>query len=645
MSNARQLLNTILDQRSLTVLFQPVVSFALEKAIGYEALIRGPKETELYYPRLLFAAAAEYGCLFELEWLATEMALQHFANFKEKEEILFVNVTPHFVAGRQWQDERLQALLIDLNLAPGQVVMELSEEIVPAQDPALLGHGIEHFRRLDLKVSIDDFGRASAGLRAWAELLPDWVKTDEYFVNNIHKDHRKKTALRALVEIAGNYGTKLVAKGIANGEVYKVVLELGVGYGQGYFLGEPAETPELNAKGQWITKAQVIKANRSETVSSIVHPSPFVTPDEPVFAAADLFLMYPEVHTLPVVQHGKVVGILRRLDFLNLWSSRYGRELYGKKPVAKFMEKDFIAVEADTPLEKLSMRLTNQMSDDALPDDFIVTKDGEYLGVGTVIALLRRITELQIKNAKQANPLTGLPGNVPIAETIDALLAEHEPFALCYVDIDNFKPYNDVYGYQRGDEVIKFVARVLSESVDPSCDFIGHIGGDDFVIIYRSLDWKNRLEKALEQFKEGVKDFYDPFDREHGIYAKDRQGQNRHFPIMSLSVGVVTPKPGQYHSHVEIAELATETKHAAKEIPGCSIFIDRRNDWGFGTGTILENHEEPVAKKESALNNTPNHEAVTSQEVVDKPTDIHIEESQQDDEDQAIFGKSPFDIA
>jgi len=202
MSNARQLLNTILDQRSLTVLFQPVVSFALEKAIGYEALIRGPKETELYYPRLLFAAAAEYGCLFELEWLATEMALQHFANFKEKEEILFVNVTPHFVAGRQWQDERLQALLIDLNLAPGQVVMELSEEIVPAQDPALLGHGIEHFRRLDLKVSIDDFGRASAGLRAWAELLPDWVKTDEYFVNNIHKDHRKKTALRALVEIA-----------------------------------------------------------------------------------------------------------------------------------------------------------------------------------------------------------------------------------------------------------------------------------------------------------------------------------------------------------------------------------------------------------------------------------------------------------
>jgi len=130
-----------------------------------------------------------------------------------------------------------------------------------------------------------------------------------------------------------------VAKGIANGEVYKVVLELGVGYGQGYFLGEPAETPELNAKGQWITKAQVIKANRSETVSSIVHPSPFVTPDEPVFAAADLFLMYPEVHTLPVVQHGKVVGILRRLDFLNLWSSRYGRELYGKKPVAKFMEK------------------------------------------------------------------------------------------------------------------------------------------------------------------------------------------------------------------------------------------------------------------------------------------------------------------
>ena len=647
--SARQLLNTILDQRSLTVLFQPIVSFALEKSIGYEALVRGPKESELYYPRLLFAAAAEYGCLFELEWLATEMALQRFANFKAEEEVLFVNVTPHFVAGRQWRDEHLQKLLIDLDLSSEQLVMELSEGVVPAQDPALLGHGIAHFRRLDLKVCIDDFGRASAGLCAWAELLPDWVKTDEYFVTNIHKDHRKKAALHSLVEIASNYGTKLVVKGIEQKEAYQVAVELGVGYGQGYFLSEPIENPESNTreKERWLNKAPVAKAQRSETVSSIVHPSPFVTPDEPVFAAADLFLMYPEVHTLPVVQRGKVVGILRRMDFLNLWSSRYGRELYGKKPVAKFMEKNFIAVEADTPLEKLSMRLTNQMSDDALPDDFIVIKDGEYLGVGTVIALLRRITELQIKNAKQANPLTGLPGNVPIAETIDALLAENAPFALCYIDIDNFKPYNDVYGYQRGDEVIKFVAHILSEAIDPSCDFIGHIGGDDFVIIYRSPDWKSRLEKGLEQFKEGVKDFYDSFDREHGIYAKDRQGQTRHFPIMSLSVGVVTPEPGQYHSHVQIAELATETKHAAKEIPGCSIFIDRRNDWGFGTGTIPENHDEPVADEESSLSDDmKNHEVITNQEVVDKLKEaIHIAESQQDDKDQPIFSKSPFDLA
>src|SRR3546814_20755996 len=122
-----------------------------------------------------------------------------------------------------------------------------------------------------------------------------------------------------------------------------------------------------------------------------------------------------------------------------------------------------------------------------------MTEGGQFIGVGTGFDLIREITQMQIHAARYANPLTQLPGNVPIDEHIEALLLSEEPFAVCYGDLDHFKPFNDLYSYRKGDEVIQITAGLLSENADPGLDFVGHIGGADFVVIFKRPDWRARF--------------------------------------------------------------------------------------------------------------------------------------------------------
>jgi len=166
---------------------------------------------------------------------------------------------------------------------------------------------------------------------------------------------------------------------------------------------------------------------------------------------------------------------------------------------------------------------------------------------------------------------------VPINEHIDRLLESGTRFWVCYCDLDHFKPFNDVYGYRRGDDVIQLTGQILAEGCDPNRDFVGHIGGDDFMILFQSEDWEQRCRSMLDQFALAVQDFYSIEDRERGGYiSEDRQGKKVFYSLMSLSLGAIKVEPRQYYSHHQIATAAAESKKQAKKIHGNSLFIDRR---------------------------------------------------------------------
>lgn len=200
-----------------------------------------------------------------------------------------------------------------------------------------------------------------------------------------------------------------------------------------------------------------------------------------------------------------------------------------------------------------------------------------YAGMGDISDLLRRITNMQIRNARYANPLTLLPGNVPIYEHIDHCLNVSDQMAVAYVDIDNFKPYNDVYGFDKGDQVIKMIAQVLTKNADVKLDFVGHVGGDDFIVIFQSIDWKERCIKILDDMSAMTPLFYTQKDLSAGkMCAVDRQGMAREYPLISLSIGVTEPDLERCNSHHEVAELAADAKIQAKRRIGNALFVDRR---------------------------------------------------------------------
>ncbi|WP_245944708.1 GGDEF domain-containing protein [Crenobacter cavernae] len=208
-----------------------------------------------------------------------------------------------------------------------------------------------------------------------------------------------------------------------------------------------------------------------------------------------------------------------------------------------------------------------------LVDGFILAEDGRYLGMGTGYELMRKITELQISAARYANPLTGLPGNVPINETIDRLIEAEQPFMVAYVDLDHFKPFNDLYGYSAGDELIELVGRLLTDTADAERDFVGHVGGDDFVVLLQSQDWRERLEGAIAAFDAAVPDSFHGEHREAGGFeVVGRSGEVAFFPLTGVSIGALRVGAGRFPSHHEVASAAADAKHQAKKHSGSSLY-------------------------------------------------------------------------
>lgn len=182
---------------------------------------------------------------------------------------------------------------------------------------------------------------------------------------------------------------------------------------------------------------------------------------------------------------------------------------------------------------------------------------------------------------RDVSPLTGLPGNTSITAELDRRVADKAtPFAVCWCDLDDFKPFNDHYGFLRGDEAIKLTASVLTRSLEAhpwSHNMAGHIGGDDFVLICDPVQVESLCRTTVDAFDEQVLDLYNPEDVERGfIEVPDRRGALRKFPVMSLSIGVASSLVRTFDSRAEASEVATEMKAFAKSRPASAYEIDRR---------------------------------------------------------------------
>lgn len=573
-------LDKLIRGRHLTVLFQPIVDHGQRAIVGYEALIRGPSDTPLHSPVTLFETAARFGRLLELELLCREVSIQQFKRLSLPGK-LFLNTSPECLFQPNFRAGRTLNILQQAGLRPDRVVIELTEHY-PLENYAMIREAKHHYRAMGFEIAIDDLGAGYAGLRTWSELRPDYVKIDRHFMQDIHEDTVKQEFVRSILNIARGLSCKVIGEGVETVEEYRCVARMGIEFYQGYYFARPAQMPSTALSAGVFTQEPKGLGPRtyhsffSRSIGELLRRVPGIAASTSVEECAHIFQMAPRLESLPVVDSARPLGLVRRNSLMNLLLTRYGRELHGKKPIKQFLDRSALMLESHLPLEKASNLVSEQMKrDKAL--DFIITDNGRYRGMGSVVDLLEVITEMQVRNARYANPLTLLPGNVPIYEEMEYLLREKRPFVVCYCDLDSFKPFNDKYGYEKGDQVIRDLADLLRAEVQGEQDFIGHIGGDDFILIFQGEDWQQRCEAILARFEQGVRGYYSRDDlAQGGIWSQDRSGDYRVFPLLTLSIGSVQPDLLACKSHHDVAALASSAKHEAKKRPGNVLFIDRR---------------------------------------------------------------------
>jgi diguanylate cyclase (GGDEF)-like protein len=574
----------LLDQ-ALTPLYQPIVDLQSGSILGYEGLIRGPSDSPLHAPTRLFGIARLHGYTVELERICRKIHIDKFLALGLLGK-LFLNMSPEALI---MPANEMEASLLHpqaAGMSPNNIVIELTESEA-ASSYSLLRQAASDYRRFGLQIAIDDLGEGFSTLRLWSELRPEYVKIDKYFIQGMDKDAVKRQFVRSIAEMAQQSKSAIIAEGIETEAELEAVRSLGIRYGQGYLLARPAMVPvvtlppatlRLLAPSTEGKRPLMNDAYKSvATARKILRTVPAVIDSTRINNVYDIFQSQSELQVLAVLRENQPIGLIHRMRMLDRLARPYHRELYGNKPCSQFIENAPLIVDHQTSLQDLGYLFT-EANPHHLSEGFIITEQGRFIGVGTGFDLIREITQMQIHAARYANPLTQLPGNVPINEHIETLLSGHAPFAVCYCDLDHFKAFNDLYSYRKGDEVIQITANLLREHMNPSADFVGHIGGDDFIVVFRSEDWRERCQRVLNQFHNATAHLYKPVHLEQGGYiADDRQGRAVFHRLISLSLGVIEVDTALPYSSYQVAEFAASAKSEAKKILGNSMFVERRS--------------------------------------------------------------------
>jgi diguanylate cyclase (GGDEF)-like protein len=574
-------LEKVLQQGSLYPVFQPIVNLRDASIHAHEALIRGPRGTYLHTPDALLRAASLECLGFEFEYACVEAALRRWGQM-EVPGRLFVNMSAAVLVQLVHSSGPgdLVKLIGDMGVLSRMLVLEITEhERVDDMDE--LAAVVSEVRAAGVSLALDDFGDGRSSLRLWSQLKPEVVKIDKYFTRDISRDGDKLKTIQALLQIADIFGTSLVAEGIETAQDLRVLRDVGIAYGQGYFLGHPNTAPlqylgtdaqRVLAERQIVVFPELSRATSSGQLSNLaLVQAPTVTAKTTNDDLAGCFLHWPGLHAVALLDQEKPVALINRAQFMNEYSKLYYREVWGRKSCEIHANFQPRLIEREHSVDELVGILTSQ-DQRYLTDGFIVTDNGRYVGLGTGDQLVRSVTETRIEAARHANPLTFLPGNIPISQHMERLIEKGVRFVACYADLNNFKPFNDHYGYWKGDGMIRLLARLALAQCQSQCDFLGHVGGDDFILLFQSCDWRARCERIVMDFNAQALDLFDEVARRAGgIEAEDRQGVRRFFPCTTVSIGAVVIDGSRFSDAEAVANLAALAKHDAKQA-GAGVF-------------------------------------------------------------------------
>ena len=322
-----------------------------------------------------------------------------------------------------------------------------------------------------------------------------------------------------------------------------------------------------------VPETAVSQIGTPATIGGLAAPIPSFPQEAEVSEIARLMGKDSSIHNVVIVDGERPVGLVMKEKLNQLLAGQYGMPLYWRRPIARIMDQDLLVVESKMSVEQAS-QLAMARDDAKLYDVVTVTQDGRLTGAVSIRAMLETVTSRRTEAARTANPLTGLPGNEGIQREITRMLEHGRPFSIVYADLDYFKWFNDTFGFRQGDELIRYTGELLQEPlrVSPSTyRFVGHIGGDDFIVLTDDPEAKLWCHGLLRRFDRGVKSFYGDTEV---TQVSDRHGQllEREGVTLSLSLmmwdGTVPATPES------ISTLAARLKKQAKKLPGSICVVE-----------------------------------------------------------------------
>lgn len=541
----------------LTSAYQPILDVKRGEIFGFEALARMKAPTDFSNIAELFPFAEKIGELYPIETLCRRSAIHNSSKVLAPREFLFLNVDPQVLSDPDFSSGQTRKLLAQKNLKPSDVVLEITERSA-IQDFATFREALEHYRNQGYYIALDDVGAGYSSLQSIAELHPDFLKIDRSLIESIHTDPTKWALLETFITFSHRIGCRLLAEGVETEEEMRTVVQLGVDYVQGYFVARPAfDRPEINPTSLEIVKNHPhVKINEANTILSLVEPLPLFPSESSVRVVDEYFRAHPNIWLIGVSEHQRIVGVIHRDKFYSSLGTRYGVSLYMERPVTMLMDINPLIIEDNTPIEVASS-LAMSRSDAKLYDGLVVIHQQQPIGMVKVASLIKAMAETQIKIAQGANPLTGLPGNITIEQEIQKRVNNRGSFTLIYADLNQFKHYNDSFGFQKGDMAIKILGEILLKAAVsfPEQTFVGHIGGDDFIFITQSPLLKEICQEIISEFK---------------LKTEKMIGASR----LTVALAALIIPEDQYLNSSEIAEHAAHLKKETKMITGNAYLIE-----------------------------------------------------------------------
>ncbi|ABV66371.1 EAL/GGDEF domain protein [Aliarcobacter butzleri RM4018] len=529
--------------------FQPIIYSHSGKIYAVEALLRNVNEIPgLMSIDDLFDLAFNDDYLYELDLQLREKAISKFGKIKQSNLKLFYNLDNRIIYNKNYSQGNTAKILKKYNLNKDSICFELSEKGTAIEQNAL-STMLQRYKESGYKIAIDDFGIGVSGLKLLYFSEAHIIKLDRFFITNIDQDSKKKLFCSSIIEMAHIMGMQVIAEGIETAKEFYTCKDIGADFIQGYLVQKPTTN---------IDKIEKIYKNIYSLISEDKRASQKNFIDEKFIenilplnvntSLYDLFLHFKEntkSHFVPITdEFGNFLGIIYESDIKKISYSQYGLSLAQNRTFSSTLLKYIkpaLSVEISWGIDKI-LEIYNLNSNNSL--GIFITSSDKYIGFINLNSLLTLSYKRNIEIATNQNPLTKLPGNNQIEKFIDKSFKKNQKDIthIIYFDFNDFKPFNDIYGFRQGDRAILIFSELLQKRYSKD-SFIAHIGGDDFFVGLKNKDKEDVFEltsNVQDEFRNSAKNIYSKEDKKNGfIISKDRFNEKRRFELLSVSAAII----------------------------------------------------------------------------------------------------------